>query len=188
MGRENPNTVNDRLDRLYREESRNLLAFIERRLSDPEEAEDVLQEVFSKAAEAPSFLDPVENLLGWLYAAAKNKIIDRYRSRSREREKRMAAQGIEDIEDLIEDSGLPVEDEYVRSLVEAAIEDAIEDLPDEQRTVFIRQELEGFTFREMAEESGVSINTLMARKRYAVLFLKKRLSVLKKIVEDGGAL
>jgi len=178
--------VDERLDRIYREESRNLLAFITGRLSDPEEAEDVLQEVFSKAAEAPSVLVPVENLIGWLYTAAKNRIIDRYRSRAREREQRRPAGEAEDIEDLIEDSGLAVEDEYVRSLVEEALEDAIGELPDEQRTVFVRQELEGVPFRKMAEETGVSINTLMARKRYAVLFLRKRLAALKEIVDDGG--
>jgi RNA polymerase sigma factor (sigma-70 family) len=171
---------------IYRSEHQRMLAFLAKKVTSREEAEDILQEVFAKAVEAPNVLSGVENLLAWLYTVARNRVIDRYRKRGRR--PRDVSFDETTIDDLLHDAGVSLEDSFVRGLAAEAIEDSIAELPPEQRWVFCAQAIEGRTFRELAEETGLSINTLSARKRYAVFFLKRRLKTLKGIIDDGGLL
>ena len=172
-----------RLEKVYRSERISLLGFIRSRTGSLEEAEDLLQDVFFQAIRAASVTDPIENVVGWLYTIARNKIIDRYRSR---RNTVSLQQEREDVtlEELVADSGINIEKEIIRGAVMDSLIEALEELPPEQRDAFIQQAIEGKTFREISEQSGVPLNTLIARKRYAVQFLRKRLSDLREIVDE----
>ena len=172
-----------RLEKVYRSERHSLLGFIRSRTGSLEEAEDLLQDVFFQAIRAASVTEPIENIVGWLYTIARNKIIDHYR---RKRKDVSLQQEREDVtlEDLLADSGIDIEKEVIRRAVMDALIEAVEELPPEQRDAFIQQAMEGRTFREIAEESGVPLNTLIARKRYAVQFLRKRLHDLKEIIDE----
>jgi len=172
-----------RLEKVYRSERNSLLGFIRSRTGSLEEAEDLLQDVFFQAIRAASVTDPIENVVGWLYKITRNKIIDRYRRR---RNTVSLQQEREDVtlEELIADSGINIEKEVIRGEVMDSLIEALEELPPEQRDAFIQQAIEGKTFREISEQSGVPLNTLIARKRYAVQFLRKRLSDLREIVDE----
>jgi RNA polymerase sigma factor (sigma-70 family) len=172
-----------RLEKVYRNERKTLLGFIRSRTGSLEEAEDLLQDVFFQAIRAASVTEPIENVVGWLYTIARNKIIDRYR---RKRDTVSLQQEREDVtlEDLLADSGIDIEKEVIRRAVMDALIEALEELPVEQRDAFIQQAIEGRTFREISEQSGIPLNTLIARKRYAVQFLRKRLHDLKEIVDE----
>ena len=154
-----------------REESR-LRNFIRRRVADPRDAEDILQDVFAELVEANQLLMPIEHLSGWLFRVARNRIIDLFR--------RKKGESLE-LDDLLPSPDAGPDAELARGLLLDALETAIAELPKEQRDVFVAHELEGRTFKEMSEESGVSINTLLSRKRYAVLHLRER---LRTIYED----
>lgn len=156
-----------------------LLNFIRRRISDPLDAEDIVQEVFYELVEANRLLMPVEHLTGWLFRVARNRIIDLFRKRKPES---FSDAAVDDgdgemlrLEDLLPSPEVGPEALYARSLLLEELEAAIEELPEEQREVFVAHELEGLSFREMADESGVNMNTLLSRKRYAVLHLRERL-------------
>jgi RNA polymerase sigma factor (sigma-70 family) len=172
-----------RLEKVYRDERSSLLGFIRSRTGSLEEAEDLLQDVFFQAIRAASVTDPIENVVGWLYTIARNKIIDRYR---RKKDTVSLQQEREEVtlEDLLADSGIDIEKEMIRRAVMDALIEALEELPPEQRDAFIQQAIDGRTFREISEQSGVPLNTLIARKRYAVQFLRKRLHELKEIVDE----
>ena len=172
-----------RLEKVYRDERSALLGFIRSRTGSLDEAEDLLQDVFFQAIRAASVTEPIENVVGWLYTIARNKIIDRYR-----RKKNIVSlqQEREDVtlEELLIDSGIDIEKEMIRQAVMDALIEALEELPAEQRDAFIQQAIDGKTFREISERSGVPLNTLIARKRYAVQFLRNRLHDLKEIVDE----
>ena len=172
-----------RLEKVYRIERTSLLGFIRSRTGSLEEAEDLLQDVFFQAIRAASVTEPIENIVGWLYTIARNKIIDRYR---RKRNIVSLQQEKEDVtlEELLTDSGINIEKEVFRRAVMDALIEALEELPPEQRDAFIQQAIEGRTFREISESTGTPLNTLIARKRYAVQFLRKRLHDLKEIVDE----
>jgi RNA polymerase sigma factor (sigma-70 family) len=172
-----------RLEKVYRNERSSLLGFIRSRTGSLEEAEDLLQDVFFQAIRAASVTDPIENVVGWLYRIARNKIIDRYR---RKRNTLSLQQEREDVtlEELLVDSGIDIEKEVIRRAVMDALIEALEELPPEQRDAFVQQAINGKTFREISEQSGIPLNTLIARKRYAVQFLRKRLQGLKEIVDE----
>ena len=172
-----------RLEKVYRDERSSLLGFIRSRTGSLEEAEDLLQDVFFQAIRAASVTDPIENVVGWLYTIARNKIIDRYR---RKRNTVSLQQEREEVtlEDLLADSGIDIEKVMIRRAVMDALIEALEELPPEQRDAFIQQAIDGRTFREISEQSGVPLNTLIARKRYAVQFLRKRLRDLKEVLDE----
>ncbi len=175
--------MTERLEGAYRRERHRLLGFIRARLAGLEEAEDLLQEVFVQAAQTLSAAQPIDNLVGWLYTAARNRIIDRYRSRR----PAVSLQGGEEtatLESLLRDSGVEVERELVRGLVMEVLESALAALPEAQREVFLLQALEGVSFREISQRTGTSINTLLARKRYAVRFLRRRLEELRGLIAE----
>jgi RNA polymerase sigma factor (sigma-70 family) len=161
-----------------REQSR-LRNFIRRRVPDPLDAEDILQEVFYQLVEANRLLMPIEHVTGWLFRVARNRIIDLFRKKKPESFSD-AAVASDDGELLRLEDLLPSPDAgpgalYARSVLLEELEFALDELPDEQREVFVGHELEGRSFKEMAAETGVNVNTLLSRKRYAVLHLRERL-------------
>jgi RNA polymerase sigma factor (sigma-70 family) len=168
------------IDATVRRERGRLLAFIRRRVLDAAEAEDVLQEALYELVAAYRLMQPVEQAGAWLMRVARNRIIDRFRKKKPEL---LADQGVEFDED--EDVGsledlLPSPDDgpdavAIRQLMLERIEAALDELPSEQRDVFIAQELEGASFKELAERWNVTVSALLSRKRYAVLYLRKRL-------------
>jgi RNA polymerase sigma factor (sigma-70 family) len=163
-----------------REQSR-LRNFIRRRVPDPGDAEDILQEVFYELIEANRLLMPIQHVTGWLFQVARNRITDLFRKKKPESFSDAAVAHRKDDDELLRlDDLLPSPDAgpealYARRVLLDELDSAVEELPDEQREVFIAHELEGRTFKEMSAATGVSINTLLSRKRYAVLHLRERL-------------
>ena len=161
-----------------REQSR-LRTFIRRRVPDPRDAEDVLQDVFYKLVEANRLLMPIEHVTGWLFRVARNRITDLFRKQRPESFSDTAVALDDDellqLEDLLPSPDAGPEALYARNLLLEELELAVDELPEEQREVFVAHELEGRSFKEMAAETGVSVNTLLSRKRYAVLHLRERL-------------
>jgi RNA polymerase sigma factor (sigma-70 family) len=153
--------------------------FIRRRVPDDADAEDIVQEVFFELVEANRLLMPIDHVTGWLFRVARNRITDLFRKKRPERFSDVLVQNEQgerlQIEDLLPSRDAGPEALYVRSVLLDELELALEELPDEQREVFIAHEVEGRSFKELAAESGVNINTLLARKRYAVLHLRVRL-------------
>ena len=160
-----------------RERSR-LRNFIRRRVPDPRDAEDILQDVFYKLVEANRLLMPIDHVTGWLFRVARNRITDLLR---RQKAVRIGDTAVDEegerlqVEDLLPSPDAGPEAEYARAALLEALEQAIADLPSDQREVFIAHELDGRSFKEIAAETGVGINTLLSRKRYAVLRLRERL-------------
>ncbi len=156
-----------------------LLAFIRRRTADAAEAEDVLQDALYELVLAYRMMRPVEQAGAWLTRVARNRIVDRFRRKSRERLTGPPATDGEEhdeaFEDLLPDADGGAESSVIRELLLEEIEAALEELPYEQREVFVAHELDGLSFRELSARSGVSVNTLLSRKRYAVLHLQRRL-------------
>jgi RNA polymerase sigma factor (sigma-70 family) len=170
---------NRQISEIIAEERSRLRNFIRRRVPDPAEAEDIVQEVFYELVEANRLLMPIEHVTGWLFRVARNRITDLFRKKKPER---FSDREIEDedgevlrIEDLLPSPDAGPEALYVRSVLLDELELALDELPDEQREIFVAHELEGRSFKEMAAETGVSVNTLLSRKRYAVLHLRERL-------------
>ena len=168
-----------RISEVVRREQSRLGNFIRRRVPDPRDAEDILQEVFYELLEANSLLMPIDHVTGWLFRVARNRITDLFRKKKPERFSDTAAADEDDElpqwEDLLPSPDAGPDALYVRSVLLEELELALDELPDEQREVFIAHELEGYSFKELSEVSGVNINTLLARKRYAVLHLRERL-------------
>jgi len=154
---------------VVRRERPRLLAFIRRRIDDAAEAEDILQDALYELVAAARLQEPVEQIGAWLTRVARNRIIDRFR---RKRPELLEDRSLEEL--LPSADGTP-ETDVMRALLLEEIEAALAELPREQREVFVAQELEGSSFRDLAERSGVSINTLLSRKRYAVRALRERL-------------
>jgi RNA polymerase sigma factor (sigma-70 family) len=171
---------NIRIDSAIRSESGRLRRFIRQRVRNAAEAEDILQDVFYELTAADSLLE-IEHLGAWLLRVAKNRIIDRFR-RKKTDPLAMQALGADDededdegLDELLPDMAPGPEGDFMRQALREQIETALDELPREQREVFIAHELEGLSFKALAEQTGVSINTLLSRKRYAVLALRERL-------------
>lgn len=169
---------------VVRRERGRLLAFISRRVRDAAEAEDVLQEALYELVAAYRLMQPVEQAGAWLMRVARNRIIDRFRKRRPQLLADITPQE-EEADSALERLLPPVEDgpdaELVRELLLAQLERAVSELPQEQREVFVAHELEGASFRQLSARWGVGINTLLSRKRYAVLRLRER---LQKVYEE----
>ena len=166
---------------VVRRERRRLLAYILKRVRDAAEAEDVLQEAFYELVAAYRLMQPVEQVGAWLMRVARNRIIDRFRKRRPQLLADVELEG-EETESALERL-LPVLEDgpdaaLVRELLLGELERAVGELPPEQREVFIAQELEGASFKELSARWGVGINTLLSRKRYAVLRLRERLGAV----------
>jgi RNA polymerase sigma factor (sigma-70 family) len=173
-------TEQDRqISEIVHEERSRLRNFIRRRVPDPSDVEDIVQEVFYELVEANRLLMPIEHVTGWLFRVARNRITDLFRKKKPEPFSDIALEDEEGallhIEDLLPSPDAGPEALYFRNVLLDELEVAIDELPDEQRQVFIAHELEGRSFKELSAESGVNINTLLARKRYAMLHLRARL-------------
>jgi len=168
-----------RISEVVKREQSRLRNFIRRRVADRLDAEDILQEVFYELVEANRLLMPIEHVTSWLFRVARNRITDLFRKKKPERfsDASMANDDEESLrlEDLLPSPDAGPDALYARSMLLDELELAIDELSDEQREVFVGHELEGRTFKEMAAETGVSVNTLLSRKRYAVLHLRERL-------------
>nr|WP_035565606.1 sigma-70 family RNA polymerase sigma factor [Caballeronia sordidicola] len=160
--------------------------FIRRRVRDPSDAEDILQDVLHEFVQAYRLPEPIEQVSAWLFRVARNRIIDRFRKKKEQPLSETVATS--DNADTVDDEyrldlALPSHDAgpeaaYARSVLLAALQHALDELPENQRDIFIAHEIEGRSFKELASESGVALNTLLARKRYAVLHLRARLQAV----------
>ena len=175
---------------IARDEPR-LRSFIRRRVSDARDAEDILQDVFYELIEAYRLMKPVEQVTSWLFRVARNRIIDLFRRRKREPLPADSATLTEEgeaatLEDLLPSPDAGPDAMYVRNLLLDEIDDALDELPDEQRDVFVAHELLGYSFKELSEQTGVGVNTLLSRKRYAVLYLRERLRAIYDDMKERG--
>jgi RNA polymerase sigma factor (sigma-70 family) len=177
------------LEETIQRERRRLLEFIRKRIPQEEDPEDVLQDVFTELTEALRVERVIDRVSGWIYRVARNKIADLFRRRRTEsleaRYEKEFGDGEEGLglNDLLPDPSAGPEAEYARRVIMSELMLALDELPEEQRWVFWENEIEERPFRELAEEAGVSLNTLLSRKRYAVLFLRER---LRNLYEDLG--
>ena len=185
MAREQDRQVSETVER----ERPRLLQFIRRRVPDPRDAEDILQEVFYELVEANRLLMPIEHVTGWLFRVARNRITDLFRRKQPRNFSELAggAGGDEPL-DLLE--VLPSPDAgpdalLTRRMLLEELEAALDELPREQREVFVAHELEGRSFKELAAETGVNMNTLLSRKRYAVLYLRERLQDWYDVISES---
>jgi RNA polymerase sigma factor (sigma-70 family) len=170
---------------LERDEPR-LRSFIRKRVEDIGDAEDVLQDVFYELTEAYRLTKPIEEVTAWLYRVARNRITDLFRRKKAASLSDVVVGGEEDaraLEDLLPSPDAGPDAIYARHVLLDALDEALGELPEEQREVFVAHELMGRSFKEIASETGVSVNTLLSRKRYAVLHLRERLQEMK---EDFG--
>jgi RNA polymerase sigma factor (sigma-70 family) len=169
-----------------REQAR-LRNFIRRRVPDRADAEDILQDVFAELVEAYRLMQPIEQVGAWLFRVARNRITDLFRKRKpelRADQHRFTADGEALLlEDLLPSPDAGPEEAYARSVLMEELEDALEELPDDQREVFVAHEIEGRSFKELAEQTGLTVNTLLSRKHYAVLHLRRH---LRAIYEELG--
>lgn len=172
--------ISEAVDRDYS----GLRAFIRKRVGNPSEAEDILQDVFYELVETYRLMKPVEQVTAWLFRVARNRIIDVFRRRRREaaRTETPVIAGDEgtslDLDELFPSPDAGPEGAYIRTALAEELDDALEELPEQQRQVFIAHEVMGHSFEEIADQTGVGINTLLSRKRYAVLYLRRRLQAI----------
>jgi RNA polymerase sigma factor (sigma-70 family) len=173
---------NRRITGVIQREGRRLLQFIRKRVEDEGDAEDILQDVFYDLTEAYRLMPPIEQAGAWLYRVARNRIIDRFRKKKPEAFGEIPAGAHEEerlrFEELLPSPDAGPEAAYARGVLLEELQAALEELPEEQREVFVSHEMEGRSFKELAEETGLSINTLLSRKRYAVLHLRRRLKAI----------
>ena len=167
---------------VLRERSK-LASFIRQRVRDASDAEDILQDVFHDFVRAYRLPEPIEKASAWLFRVARNRIVDRFRKKRTQPASGVTADPDESESEYRLDLALPALDAgpeamFARSLVLTALQRALDELPPDQRDVFIAHEIEGSSFKDIALQSGVAINTLLARKRYAVLHLRTRLQTL----------
>jgi RNA polymerase sigma factor (sigma-70 family) len=159
-----------------------LRSFIRRRVANDADADDLLQDVFAELVEAYRLLMPIEFVTGWLFRVARNRITDLFRKKRPEAFSDALREDEDgellNVEDLLPSPEAGPEAQYIRTLLLDELQQALAELPAEQRDVFVAHELEGRSFKELAAESGVSVNTLLSRKRYAVLYLRKRLQTI----------
>ena len=174
-----PIEQDQRISKVVKREQLRLRNFIRQRVPDPLDVEDILQDVFYELVEANRLLMPIEHVTGWLFRVARNRITDLFRKKKTESFSDTAVADEDDelllLEDLLPSPDAGPDVLYARHLLIDELELAVDELPEEQREVFVAHELEGRSFKAMAAETGVSVNTLLSRKRYAVRHLRERL-------------
>jgi RNA polymerase sigma factor (sigma-70 family) len=179
-----------RISEAIERERPRLRSFIRKRVADQSDAEDILQEVFYELVEAYRMMKPVEQVTSWLFRVARNRITDLFRSKKRtaSAEPAVRAEGGDEVqwEDLLPSPDAGPESSYARSVLLEELDAALEELPEEQREVFLAHEFLGYSFKELAEQTGVSVNTLLSRKRYAVLHLRERLQTIYNDFRNAG--
>jgi RNA polymerase sigma factor (sigma-70 family) len=177
-----------RITATLKAESARLKNFIRKRVDDEADAEDILQEVFFEFVESYRLMKPIEQAGAWMFRVARNRIIDRFRKRSHDplAEKTTREEDGEtlSLEELLPSRDAGPEAEYARRLLVNALDEAIDELPEDQREVFVAHEMEGKSFKELAVETGVNVNTLLSRKHYAVVYLRQRLENIYREFEN----
>jgi len=177
----------EKIGSVYKEERKRLLGYIRNRISDRIEAEDILQDVFYQLTLGFRDIRRIENLTAWIYKVADNRITDLFRRKkhvsiSYNENTKDDDDGPLTLEEILPSLGSTPEDDEVKQLIWEAIEETLSELPEEQRSVFVANEFEEMGFREISEKTGVGINTLISRKRYAVLALREKLNELYKLL------
>ena len=180
----------ERITAAYREEHKRLLGYIRNRIPDRVEAEDILQDVFYQLTVGFRDIRRIENLTAWLYRVTDNRITDRFRKRkpitfSYTDKRAEDEDGPLTLEEILPAIGTTPEDEELKEMIWETVEETLSELPEEQRRVFIQNEFEDLSFKEISEKTGIGINTLISRKRYAVLALRKRLNELYKLLKNN---
>ncbi len=164
--------------------SSRLQSFIRKRVNSEEDAEDILQDVFYNLVESDTLMKPIDHMLAWLYTVARNRIIDLYRKKKPEPlayfsdEDEDDSNIFEEIGEFIFDNANTPDTEYLKNLIWTQLDKALSELPEEQKNVFELTEIKGLSFKEISDQTGLPVNTLLSRKRYAVLHLRQRLKVL----------
>jgi len=181
----------DRISEAIDRDKTRLRNFIRRRVADPSDAEDILQEVFYELVETYRLMKPIEQVGAWLFRVARNRITDLFRKRKPEESTNdpvVAEEGeLGTLEDLLPSRDAGPEAAYARTVLLEELEHALAELPDEQREVFLAHEIEGRSFKDLAVETGLSVNTLLSRKHYAVIHLRERLrEVYDEFISSGG--
>lgn len=173
----------ERISKAIDREQARLRNFIRKRVADRQDAEDVLQEVFYELVEAYRMMKPIEEVTAWLFGVARNRIVDLFRRRKREAlsDPQAATNEYGETprwEDLLHSPDAGPQATYARRVLLEELDAALEELPEEQRQAFIAHELMGYSFKELAAQSGLSVNTLLSRKHYAVVHLRERLQAI----------
>jgi len=171
------------ISEVVRREQGRLRNFVRKRVADPGLAEDILQDVFYELVETYRLMKPVEQAGAWLYRVARNRIIDFFRKKRPEALGSGRAEGADDegvlmLEDLLPSPDAGPEAAYARKVLLEELTAALEELPPEQRYVFLAHEIDGRSFKDLGDETGLNVNTLLSRKRYAVLHLRRRLQAI----------
>jgi RNA polymerase sigma factor (sigma-70 family) len=191
MNPSNPNSTYNSIAKTFKEYSLNLLKFVRLRVNSLEDAEDIVQDVFYKFAQVNELTQSVEQTAAWLYRVARNKIIDTYKKKksipfsSLVDENDMYSNDISDIIDILAFQENTPETEALHSFIWEEIKDAIDDLPENQRDVFIQTEFEGLSVKEISTKTGITVNTLLSRKHYAVKALREKLKCLYEDLISG---
>ena len=180
----------EKIGNIYKDERRRLLGYIRNRIPDKVEAEDILQDVFYQLTVGFSDIRRIETLTAWLYKVADNRITDLFRKKKpvRINYSDKAKNDDEDLltlEEILPSLGSTPEDEELKEMIWEAIEETLSDLPPEQRAVFVENEFEDMSFKEISEKTGIGINTLISRKRYAVLALREKLNELYNLLKNN---
>lgn len=171
---------NESIQEVVRENGKKLFDFIRHRVPAQEEAEDIFQDVMFELTASYRIMQPIEKMAAWLYRVARNKITDKYRKKKPILLDDQIVYHRDDdeplfLQDLLQSNSESPDKDFDQSLIQVALEEALDELPAEQRDVFIKHELEGLSFREIADMTGEGLNTLLSRKRYAVLHLREKL-------------
>jgi RNA polymerase sigma factor (sigma-70 family) len=179
----------EKIGAVYKDERQRLLGYIRNRIPDSVEAEDILQDVFYQLTVGFNDIRRIETLTAWLYKVADNRIIDLFRKKKPvTMSYRDNAKDDDDdpltLEEILPSLGSTPEDEEIKDLIWETIEETLSQLPEEQKDVFVANEFEDMSFREISEKTGVGVNTLISRKRYAVLALREKLGELYKLLKN----
>jgi RNA polymerase sigma factor (sigma-70 family) len=173
---------NERIQATVKQERKRLLHFIRQRVNNASDAEDILQDVFYQFTEYLRLGSQVDSITGWLFAVTRNKITDWFRKKKEtpfsDFTREIEGEEVLFLPELLSDKNMEADTPMAKKIMSEAIMEAIDELPADQRQVFLQHELEGKSFKEMSEETGIGVNTLLSRKRYAVLFLRERLAEL----------
>ncbi len=181
---------NERIQRTVEKERTRLLNFIRKRVDNVADAEDILQDVFVQFTQYLRLGSDIDSLTGWLFAVARNRITDWFRKKKEDRFSDTALASAEGdgplyLSDILPDTAAQTDEPMVRKILLEAIMEAVEELPEEQRFVFLQHEVEGRSFKELSATTGVPVNTLLSRKRYAVLALRESLAgIYKDLLND----
>jgi RNA polymerase sigma factor (sigma-70 family) len=180
----------EKIGTVYIAERKRLLGYIRNRIPGGVEAEDILQDVFYQLTLGFRDIKRIENLTAWLYKVADNRIIDLFRKKkpvniSYNENAKDDEEGPLTLEEILPSLGSRPEEDEIKEMIWEAIEETLSDLPEEQRSVFVKTEFEDMSFREISKETGIGINTLISRKRYAVLALRERLNELYKLLKNN---